>query len=93
MQQPQRSKPEYVQQKFLLTSMTTFEELLIESCNFWAIDTSAEFELFGHKFENLMNLNVEKDHKAHKVSEYFELLRIRNPLLYLLRKSGDLRQD
>jgi hypothetical protein len=41
--------------------------------------------LFGHKFENIMCMNQKADHPAHRVSAYFELLRLRYPQLYLLK--------
>ncbi len=81
---PSRSKVEYIEQKFVLSSQTTFQQLLAECSMFWSLDPE-EFSLFGSKFENIMCLNQQKDHPAHYVTSYFELLRIRYPLLYLLR--------
>ena len=83
---PSRSKVEWVEQEFVLTPQSTFASLLKEATAFWGPEVCEEdFQLFGHKFENLMCLNADPKHPAHRVSAYFELLRTRYPLLYLLR--------
>ncbi len=84
MKMPTRNTVEYEEQWFKLSQETTFQQLLHQCCQFWGL-TQEDFSLFGQKFENIMCLNIKSDHPAHRVSSFFELLRLRYPQLYLLR--------
>lgn len=88
---PRPQKIDYIEQKFVLTHETTFTQLLKECCAFWGVP-QAQFQLFGHKHENLMSLNSDPLHPAHRVSHYFQILRLRYPSLHLLRPNTEKAQ-
>ena len=52
-------------------------------CDFWNLD-STKFSLYDHNFGHLMALNAETNHQVHRVTQYFEVLKMRYPLLYML---------
>ena len=52
------------------------------SCEFWDLPKK-DYSLYDHQFGHLMALNAEVTHLVHRVPNYFEALKMRNPLLYL----------
>lgn len=51
-----KKKDEYLEQKFRITKMTTFDDLKKEACQFWGM-TVSEFSLYDENFHDLMSLN------------------------------------
>ena len=60
-------------------------------CDFWGLE-SRNYSLYDTKFGHLMALNANEHHPAHSVSDYFEVLKMRNPSLYLLRNEREKRK-
>lgn len=84
MQIQSRRQVIYLEQEFKLEKDTDFETLKTQCCRFWGLSES-EYSLYDSKYSHLMALNDDKAHPAHKVTNYFEVLKMRDPLLYLLR--------
>jgi hypothetical protein len=59
-------KAEFVEQKFRITKSTTFDELKRASCDFWDLDP-LKFNLYDENFHDLMSLNQDRNHPAHRV--------------------------
>jgi hypothetical protein len=74
----------YLEQEFKLTKDTDFEVLRDMCCHFWSLDKKY-YSLYDSKFNHLMALNSDEHHPAHTVSDYFEVLKMRYPSLYLLK--------
>ena len=74
----------YLEQEFKLTKETNFETLKDMCCQFWGLNQD-KYSLYDSKFGHLMALNSDVHHPAHTVSDYFEVLKIRYPSLFLLK--------
>jgi len=53
-------------------------------CDFWGLKRDS-YSLYDAKFGHLMALNEDEYHPAHSVSNYFEVLKVRYPSLFLLK--------
>lgn len=78
----------YLEQEFKLTKKTNFETLKDMCCDFWGLESN-NYSLYDTKFGHLMALNANEHHPAHSVSDYFEVLKMRNPSLFLLRNERE----
>lgn len=78
----------YLEQEFKLTKETNFETLKDMCCHFWGLNED-KYSLYDSKFGHLMALNSDEHHPAHTVSDYFEVLKIRYPSLFLLKDELD----
>ena len=74
----------YLEQEFKLTKETDFPTLKDMCCDFWGLENS-NYSLYDQKLGHLMALNIDEHHAAHTVSDYFEVLKLRYPSLFLLR--------
>ena len=72
-----KKKDEYIEQKFRITKMTTFDDLKKEACYFWGMD-ALKFSLYDENFHDLMSLNHDASHIAHTVEKYFEITRLKS---------------
>jgi hypothetical protein len=81
---PHRNKTEYIDKQFLISSDTTFCQLLLNACRFWGLKES-NYAFFEENHSYVMGLN-----DVYNVSKYFEILRVRHVALYLLRPRQDL---
>ena len=78
-----KKKDDYIEQKFRITKMTTFDDLKKEACQFWGMDP-LKLSLYDENFHDLMSLNHDPSHIAHTVEKYFEITRLKSiPNLYL----------
>jgi len=85
-----KSKYEFTEQKFRITKTTTFLDICSVACQFFDVDDN-QFQLYDENFHDLMSLNKDKGHVAHRVEKYFELIRLKNPpVLYLLMPDREL---
>lgn len=73
-----------MEQKFKLTKETDFETLKKMCCDFWGLKRE-NYSLYDTKFGHIMALNSDEHHPAHFVSDYFEVLKLKSPSLYLLK--------
>ena len=78
-------KVEYTEQLFALELHTTFEQLRNQACAFWNLQQD-EYLLFGHKFESISFLSPDG---RDSLAAFFEHLRVRHPLLHLLRAGSE----
>ena len=74
----------YLEQEFKLTKETNFKTLRDMCCDFWGLKRE-NYSLYDSKFGHLMALNLDDHHPAHTVSNYFEVLKMRYPSLFLLK--------
>lgn len=88
LQSTKKKNRTYKEQSFRITIDTSFEMLRDMACEFWAMNRN-DFSLYDHQFGHLMALNAEVVHPVHKVSNYFEALKQRYPLLYLLKDNKE----
>lgn len=80
-----KKKAEFVEQKFRVTKETTFIDLKLAACDFWALEPS-KFNLYDENMLDLMSLNQDPAHPAHTVENYFKLVMVKNlPTLHLAR--------
>ncbi len=79
-----RKQVVYLEQEFKLTKITNFVTLKDMCCDFWGLKRE-NYSLYDAKFGHLMALNSDQYHPAHSVSDYFEVLKMRYPSLYLLK--------
>lgn len=79
-----RKQVVYLEQEFKLTKDTNFEILKDMCCDFWGLKKDS-YSLYDAKFGHLMALNEDEYHPAHSVSDYFEVLKVRYPSLFLLK--------
>jgi hypothetical protein len=86
MKMPHRNKTEYIEHQFLITSNTTFSQLFSNACGFWGLIES-DYAFFEERYSHIMGLN-----EAFTVSEFFETLRVRHVVLYLLRPNKSLNE-
>lgn len=84
MQIESRKQVVYLEQTFKLTKVTNFDTLRNMCCDFWGLPRN-QYSLYDAKFGHLMALNEDEHHPAHSVSDYFEVLKMRYPSLFLLR--------
>lgn len=80
-----KKKAEFVEQRFRITKKTTFDELKIAACDFWALDNS-KFNLYDENLHDLMSLNQDPNHPAHRVEQYFKIIMVKSLPTFLLRK-------
>ena len=67
-----------------MTKETNFDTLRNMCCSFWGLDRN-HYSLYDQRFGHLMAINEDEHHPAHSVSDYFEVLKMRYPSLFLLR--------
>jgi len=79
-----RKQVVYLEQTFKLTKETNFKTLCHMCCDFWGLNRN-QYSLYDAKLGHLMALNEDSHHPAHSVSDYFEVLKMRYPSLFLLR--------
>ena len=65
-------KKEYLEQKFKVNSKTSFMDMLLESSDFWCLD-SREYTLVPPNMHDVMLLTKSSTHMAHTISNYFEI--------------------
>ena len=85
MKIPYSRKTEYIEQIFLVNNKTTFEFLLKECCDFWALDQS-NFGFHSESYNYIMPSSVTT------LSHYFETLKFRHVVLYLMSFDKELPQ-
>ena len=76
-------KAEFIEQKFRIDKWTTFRDLQLAACNFWALELN-EFRLYDDKNHEIMLLNGHQFHPAHRVEKYFRFLMVKNTPTLLL---------
>lgn len=87
------AREEYLEQVFKITKTDSFKDLKEEACKFWQIeDKQHEFTLVLPNKHDIMSLNEEESHVAHKVSKFFEINRSKRAVLHLIKPDKTRRK-